>query len=32
VPNGFYAVGAHYRRFGQLTDDDVKALLKGGQV
>jgi len=32
VPPGFYAVGAHYRRFGQLTDAEVKALLKGGQV
>lgn len=27
VPAGFYAVGAHYRVFGQLTDADVKALL-----
>jgi putative phosphoribosyl transferase len=27
VPPGFYAVGAHYASFGQLTDEDVKALL-----
>lgn len=27
TPPGFYAVGAHYRRFGQLTDAQVKSLL-----
>jgi predicted phosphoribosyltransferase len=27
APSGFYAVGAHYARFGQLSDADVKALL-----
>lgn len=32
VPPGFYAVGAHYTRFNQLTDAEVKALLAGGQV
>ncbi|HEX9092456.1 MAG TPA: phosphoribosyltransferase family protein [Coriobacteriia bacterium] len=32
VPPGFYAVGAHYRRFSQLTDAEVKSLLTGGQV
>lgn len=32
VPHGFFAVGAHYERFGQLTDAEVKALLAGAQV
>jgi len=32
VPRGFFAVGAHYERFGQLTDGEVKALLAGAQV
>jgi putative phosphoribosyl transferase len=32
VPAGFYAVGAHYARFGQLTDADVKSLLTGATV
>ncbi len=32
IPAGFYAVGAHYARFGQLTDSDVKELLVGAQV
>lgn len=32
VPPGFYAVGAHYRRFSQLTDAEVKALLTRPQV
>lgn len=32
VPPGFYAVGAHYERFPQLTDSDVKALLAGAKV
>jgi putative phosphoribosyl transferase len=27
TPPGFYAVGAHYRRFCQLTDAEVKTLL-----
>lgn len=27
VPPGFYAVGVHYARFGQLTDTEVKVLL-----
>jgi predicted phosphoribosyltransferase len=32
VPPDFYAVGAHYARFNQLTDAEVKALLAGAQV
>lgn len=27
LPPGFYAVGAHYQRFPQLTDDEVVAIL-----
>jgi putative phosphoribosyl transferase len=32
VPLGFQAVGAHYARFGQLTDAEVKALLAGARL
>jgi putative phosphoribosyl transferase len=32
VPRGFFAVGAAYERFDQLTDAEVKALLAGAQV
>ncbi len=31
VPLGFYAVGAYYSKFPQLTDDEVKRLLAEGQ-
>jgi putative phosphoribosyl transferase len=32
VPTDFRAVGAHYGRFSQLTDAEVKALLAGAQL
>lgn len=31
APPGFYAVGAHYQRFGQLTDAEVNELLAGAR-
>ena len=32
TPSPFYAVGASYRDFTQVTDDDVRALLGGAPL
>lgn len=32
VPRDFYAVGAHYRRFDQVSDDEVVAMMAGARA